>query len=316
MSGQDIDHILRTGSNEENSLLRICAMYRLEKGAEAITDFLRREYLGGKGFYLSGEKVSVWFGDEGILLAKGETARYAHTRQLISWEQAERRIGELLEQGEYITQDALSGIDTFERTQLANALWNLHHDLSDEAKGMYFDEALFWGGHPDSTSRIAELLAQADSREILILGAERLLADYAQNRDLLRFHNHRHQEHLTGLRELALPRREYTSTLTDVPSLRMFITQDEADAALAVGSGTEGGKLRIHAYFTQEHNLKEKADFLKNEFGTGGRSHALSGASDSWEDHGSKGIEFRRGRENDVLRLRTRTQNRFNKTEI
>ena len=99
MPQQDIDHILRTGSNSDNSLLRICAMYRMDKGAEENAAFLRREYRGGKGLYLNGEKVSVWFGGDGIHITKGETALYARSKQLIPWEQAERRVGELLEQG-------------------------------------------------------------------------------------------------------------------------------------------------------------------------------------------------------------------------
>jgi len=54
---QDIDHILRTGSNERDSLLRICAMYRLNKGAEENAAFLRREYRGGKGLYLMAQMI-------------------------------------------------------------------------------------------------------------------------------------------------------------------------------------------------------------------------------------------------------------------
>ena len=108
---------------------------------------------------------------------------------------------------------------------------------------------------------------------------------------------------LDNLRDLQLPRREYVSELTDVPRLKMFITRDEADAALVSGSGVQGGKSRIYAYFTQSHSPKEKADFLKKEYGTGGRSHALSGASGSWEDHSAKGIEYRRGADDDQLRL-------------
>lgn len=299
----DIDHILRTGSNEDNSVLHICAMYRMGKSAEENADFLLREYRGGKGLYLNGEKVSVWFDDAGIHIAKGDTALYADAKQLISWEEAEQRIGELLSQGQYISQDSLASVDTYERTQLAERLWHMYHDLSDEARDAYIDAEIFRGGFPDSTARLAALLAEPDSRSAITAGLERFVAAYAQDHELLRFHYHKPQALLDTLRDLQLPRREYTSELTDVPRLRMFITQDEADAALTNGSGFEGGKPRIYAYFTQSHIPIEKADFLKNEYGTGGRSHALSGASDSWEDYSTKGIEYRRGRDDDSLRL-------------
>ena len=39
---------------------------------------------------------------------------------------------------------------------------------------------------------------------------------------------------------------------------------------------------------------KEKVDFLKNEYGTGGHSHALSGAGGSWEDHDGKGLHYKK----------------------
>ena len=43
-----------------------------------------------------------------------------------------------------------------------------------------------------------------------------------------------------------------------------------------------------------DHTPKEKADFLKNEYGTGGRSDAVSHNNDSWLDHDSKGIVLRK----------------------
>ena len=42
------------------------------------------------------------------------------------------------------------------------------------------------------------------------------------------------------------------------------------------------------------HDSKEKIEFLKNEYGTGGRSPALSGASGSSENHDYKGIKYQK----------------------
>uniref|UniRef100_UPI00359C9D0E SNF2-related protein n=1 Tax=Faecalicatena contorta TaxID=39482 RepID=UPI00359C9D0E len=79
-----------------------------------------------------------------------------------------------------------------------------------------------------------------------------------------------------------------------VPELGRFITEDEIDHALDRGSGVEGGKGRIYAYFTAEHTGKEKAAFLKDEYGTGGHTHAVSGASGSYKDHSAKGITLKK----------------------
>lgn len=96
------------------------------------------------------------------------------------------------------------------------------------------------------------------------------------------------------LRELALPRETYTATIVALPSVGQFITEDEIDAVLASGSGMSDGKRRIHAYFQEHHGAKEKADFLKEEYGVGGRSHAISGSNTSWENHDPKGLQLQK----------------------
>ena len=93
---------------------------------------------------------------------------------------------------------------------------------------------------------------------------------------------------------MSLPRREYSSEMAAVPELGRFITEDEIDHALDRGSGVEGGKGRIYEYFTADHTGKEKAAFLKDEYGTGGHTHAVSGASGSYEDHSAKGITLKK----------------------
>lgn len=53
-----------------------------------------------------------------------------------------------------------------------------------------------------------------------------------------------------------------------------------------------GGKIRIYEYWQENHSKQEKTEFLKNEYGTGGHSHAISGTSGSGEDHDAKGIRY------------------------
>lgn len=74
-----------------------------------------------------------------------------------------------------------------------------------------------------------------------------------------------------------------------------FITQDEIDYRLGRGSGFSNGSFRIYDYFKEGHDSKEAANFLKNEYGTGGSSHALAGADHSYEDHDAKGIKLKKG---------------------
>ena len=65
------------------------------------------------------------------------------------------------------------------------------------------------------------------------------------------------------------------------------------------GSGFENGKFRIEAFFQENHpSTQEFADFLKNEYGTGG--HTSDGNIFS-VDHDSKGMQFTvRSKENGI----------------
>ncbi|MUG86945.1 helicase [Paenibacillus timonensis] len=72
------------------------------------------------------------------------------------------------------------------------------------------------------------------------------------------------------------------------------LPQAAIDAVLQSGSGFENGKLRIALFFQQSLSTQENADFLKREYGTGGRLPALIG-TDIHENHDSKGITVTRG---------------------
>ena len=70
------------------------------------------------------------------------------------------------------------------------------------------------------------------------------------------------------------------------------VPQEVVDEFLRSGGNMSGGKRRIYQYFTEApaRSMTEKADFLKDEYGIGGRSPAVSGADGSNEAHDSKGI--------------------------
>ena len=59
MPQEMIDSILRTGSNSNNSLLRIVSFYQKDKSLEEKADFLQSECQGGKGLYIDGQKISI-----------------------------------------------------------------------------------------------------------------------------------------------------------------------------------------------------------------------------------------------------------------
>jgi N12 class adenine-specific DNA methylase/adenine-specific DNA methylase len=73
------------------------------------------------------------------------------------------------------------------------------------------------------------------------------------------------------------------------------ISQAEIDEVLSLGSGVADGKYRIYLYWQEAHIPQDRAAFLKQEYGIGGRSSALKATDHSWEDHSGKGIKITKG---------------------
>ena len=293
ISQADIDHILRTGGNEDDARMKIVAEFSKQKPLEDRAAFLKALYHGGNGLITENGKISAWYGEDGIHIASGDTARYLPSAQVISWADAAGRTEELLDSGTFATNLEVAEAPQNERQRIAADVWDLYHDLSDEAKSLGHLSCLGnirSTNYPEETERLMDELSNPAFRETLLSEYKIFMDAYRENRELLRFHYHRPQALLTRLEELSLTRKEYHSDMAALPETGKFITEDEIADSLANGSSFEGGKNRIYAFFQNQHSLKEKADFLKEEYGTGGRSHAVSGESGSFEEHGSKGI--------------------------
>lgn len=275
--------------------MMVALEYMKGKSTEEIAKRLPALYRGSNGFKLDSHEVSAWFDEQCIHLARGKTARFAPSRQIVSWQEAAERIGKLLENGEYATNVELVEAPGYERTKVAESLWYLYHDLSDNAREQGFFPSLQEVrsvGFPAETAELAEKLNDSQFRAGLKAEYQNFLQAHNEDSSLLRFHYHKLERLAQRLDELDLPLREYQSSMTMPPLVRQFITDDEINESLSGGSGFSGGKARIYEYWQKGHSAKEKADFLKNEYGTGGRSHALSGASGSGEDHDAKGIRY------------------------
>lgn len=288
-----VDEALCLGGNEPYCLERICAWFAKDYPLEQNAAFLREEYgETGKGFYSGVGLYSLWFDEAGIRIGMGRTAQSAAT--LVSWEDAAKRIRGLLDAGRYVPQSILDKAPENERKELAAHLWYTVQDFSKQAR----DENLIptileiyngHGGFPDNTAQIRELLKDSETVSTLITEVEAFAARYAENPDLMRFRFRRHDEILTGLNGLLRPYIEFSADPDFAFEPKQFITSDEIDRLLTGGSNVQHSKFRIYSYFLEGHTPKERADFLKHEYGQGG--HGRLGFN---ENHDSKGIEYRR----------------------
>nr|WP_243004057.1 SNF2-related protein [[Clostridium] symbiosum] len=285
--------MLRLGGNTDRQRERVVAAFEKLKTTAEIAEILKTLYHGGNGL----GSVSAWYAEDGIHLSHGKSVRYDRSAQVISWESAAERIGELLESGQFASNVELAEAAGYERSLLAEKLWHLYHDFSDKARDSGYLSCLSGiqrTGFPEETAWLAEQLSDPAFRQTLKEEYAAFWTDYQQDRDLLRFHYHRPREIWENLKDLDLPRRTFSSDLSQVPTVQHFITEDEIDAAMTGGSSFAGGKGRIYAFFMENHTDKEKVRFLKDEYGIGGRSHALSGATHSGEDHDGKGLHYKK----------------------
>ena len=293
----DIDHILRMEGNADYARMKIATEFSKGKSVEEIAAFLQSSFHGGNGVVTESGRYSAWYADDGIHIANGDAARYLTSAKVVSWQEAAERIGQLLTQGEYAANVELAEAPGHERAELAQSIWYLRQDLSEKARAQGYLSCLSdmrGGGFPEETARLAERLRDPAFREVLMDDFAQLRSDYLEDRSLLRFHYHKPDKIGQGLRELSLPRREYRTEMAEIPAVQRFITEDEIAATLTRGSNIEGSKGRIYAYFKEKHSPKEQADFLRKEYGIGGSSHAVSGASHSGEDHSGKGVSLKK----------------------
>ena len=286
-----VDDVLRLGGNTDELRMRVVAEFEKRRSVDEIAAFLPAVYQGGNGFTVYGVKYAVWYFEDGIRIAQGEQARYERGAQLITWADAAARIGELLGDGRFATKEEVTGAEDYEHELIARKLRDLQHDLSKGNEGLFPNLADVDGGYPEAVQKIAAKLADPEGREAVLGDYLAFREAYKADRGVLRFHFHDVDGIFVSLAAQLLDRRKFESDTERVPEVNSFITQDEIDKELCRGGG-RAGKWRIFRYFTEEHSRSEKAAVLKDLYGTGGHSNALSGASWSDEWHDAKGIRL------------------------
>lgn len=286
-----IDLVLRAGSNTQDGRLIIANDFVKQLPIDEIAQHMREIYHGGFGMNVDGKPYAAWYSEDGIKINRGNGAQYSNRAQTISWEDAAARVGILMEEGHFLSMLELAQAPAFERHQLAEALWFMWRDLTDHQAYLPLLNDIRNGDYPHEVAWLANQLGDEQFLQQLYIEFGEFHKAYQQDRNILRFHYHRptrlYQE-LTYL--LMLPRREYVSETIGTPQITGFITEDEVNAVLNHGSGFSGSKMRISQFFARALADKDKANFLKKEYGDGGYMPAVSGNRGSSEDHNSKGI--------------------------
>lgn len=301
ISQREIDTFLIHGGNHEDGRLAVIAEFSKGKSLEEQANFLKEIYRGANGLEIEGRKISAWFGKEGAIFKDGDEARYREG-QIVSWKDLANNINNLLNRGEFASNVEVIESATYEREKIAEKLLYLKRDLSDETKDRYLAilNDIKGRGFPDEKENLGKKLEDKNFINKLRKEYEVFLEEYKINPNILRFHHYKLSRIYNDINDLEIERKLYRSNLKDIAPIQSFITQDEIDESLKRGSGFSDGKKRIYEFFTEKHDLKEQADFLKNEYGVGGSSHALSAAKESGEWHDAKGIKYNKGNAKEI----------------
>ena len=290
---EQLEAILRSGGGRDNSRKRIYAKYQQGKTSEEMAEFLQNEYkTTGKGFEFDGNPVSLWFAENGMRIGYGTSAK-ENFLAVMSWSEVESHIHTMVENGTYMSANEVFLIDAVERERIANDINYFFQDAMTEIPESLQIKAY---NYPESISNLCELLSSQEGRMLLTEEIEKAKVQLDSGEKQLKWNYVKRPEYLLEqLADLGVEKKEYPAFDTVDVKLEDFITQDEIDYRLTGGSGIQHGKFRIYEYFMEEHSKKENVDFLKNEYGTGGSSHALPGSDSGHEDHDAKGIRLEKG---------------------
>lgn len=293
LSQQIIDEALCIGANDRHSRLIICAYFMKDKDDNA--RFLQEHYgENGAGFYFNDRKVSIWYSAEGIRIAEGESANRS-SATLVTWEQAAKRIRELLDLGRYMPQSELDKVSDYEVNQLADRLLLMYRDIEDDGK-QYLPtlQAIYEapGGFPEMDKALATMLKEPESLQTIISEYAPFAEAYKANPKIMRFRYYRPLELGEKLTDLQREPLIFTAAEDYNPQRRFFISTDEIDKILRGGKSSTDYRLAVYSFYRNHTDRKEREDFLKNYHGEYSGS---SGGNDDLLYQKGKGVSFSHG---------------------
>ena len=272
-----------------------------EQAPEEYTEFVKREYRkGGKGFQIDGSEYSVWFDETGMQIVVGHTVTdQILDKAFLSWEDVSGRIHQLLDQGEYAPQSVLDAARNNAVKEHAQALAYMKGDMAEGVAEIVFDEEDLPHLHsiyPEITDYLEEKLEDPQWLSELNERLDALAEAYEENHSIMRFHHYNPINISKQFQKFADEVIPYQArdgfAWKEHP---MFITQDEIDAYLAGGGAYSQGRLRTYSFYLLHEDERSRTGFIKEQYGIGGSSHALSGADDSHANYDGKGLFLARG---------------------
>ena len=292
-----IDQALYTAGNEPGSAERIAMFYMREHSEQENIAFLRREFgtENGRGIEYEGRKYAVWFLEDGIHLAQGDSVRTGYSKTMVTWEQASARILNLLEAGTYLSASELAQAPDKVLHEAMDALLMTARDLNEEGRGQgLFPQTLAihdqHKGYPELDEDMAAFAKAEGGLQTLAQEYHVFLDTYAAAPDIMRFRVSGYNTHRIGvvLDGLHLPERHFTAQPNFLRQCKMFITQDEIDGFFLCDH--LDSRLAVYSHFCYPHTPEEHQKFIKGSFG----EYSGGGRAGYQHTKTSKGLEYER----------------------
>lgn len=269
-----IDLAICTGGNEPNSAERIAVFYMRDRSESENISFLRREFgtENGRGIEYEGRKYAVWFLEDGIHLAQGDSVRTGYSKTVVTWEQASARILELLEAGTYLSASELAQAPDKVLHEAMDALLMTARDLNEDGRGMgLFPQTLAihdqHKGYPELDEDMVAFAKTNGGLQMLAQEYHAFLYAYYDDPSILRYRLSAYNTHRIGiiLNDLPYEERHFDAQPSFLRQCKMFITQDEIDHHF-LREGIES-RLAVYSHFCYPHTPEEHQKFIKGSFG-------------------------------------------------
>ena len=292
-----IDQALYTAGNEPGSAERIAVFYMREHSEQENIAFLRREFgtENGRGIEYEGRKYAVWFLEDGIHLAQGDSVRTGYSKTVVSWGLAAGRILGLLRAGIYLSAAELTQAPDKVLHEVMDALLMTARDLTKEGRDMgLLPQTLAihdqHKGYPELDEDMVAFAKTDGGLQMLAQEYHAFLDAYYDDPSILRYRLSAYNTHRIGIILNGLPysERHFTAQPNFLRQYKMFITQDEIDQYF-LNEETES-RLAVYSHFCYPHTSEEHQKFIKSRFG----EYSGSGRAGYQSTKTYKGLEYER----------------------
>lgn len=274
VSQQIIDEALCIGANDKNSTLDIAMFFRRDRGTAYNAAFLKRHYgTNGTGFLFQGEHISVWYDESDIKVSRGDYANRSGAT-LVTWEQAAKRIRELLDMGRYMPQESLDKIDDRELSVVSKRLVTFVRDMRGDNAKEYLPAVReitdnIKGGYPEEVKAVKELLSDTEHFDTIFREYDDFQNAVSDGAVSVYRYGYEYSvpyvfEILKGMRLVPL---DFKAAADFAPHREYFITEDEIKRIIRGHEKTSEFWLATYAFFLSHPDENDRVQYFKDHYG-------------------------------------------------